>query len=125
MENVKKHREIKFGITEEKRIKLVSELNYHTTNLLAIEMKDKRKNEWNSILRHVNIRYKQNINDEFWYDYPKPKYKDKANLYYMNTDSFVIHIFTEEFFQDINNDVKMLRDGLINLTMIRMTKAHF
>ena len=35
---------------------------------------------------------------EFWYDYIKPKYKDKAKLCYMDTNSFVINIFTEDFF---------------------------
>ena len=39
----------------------------------------------------------------FWYDYVKPKYKDKAKLCYMNTDSFVINIFTEDFFEDISD----------------------
>ena len=44
MENVRKHRDIKLVTREEKRIKLVSEPNYHTKkhfskNLLAIEMK--------------------------------------------------------------------------------------
>ena len=34
---------------------------------------------------------------EFWYDYIEPKYQDKAKLCYMDTDSFVIHIITEEF----------------------------
>ena len=58
---------------------------------------------------------------EFWYDYVKPKYKDKAKLCYMDTDSFLINIFTEDFFEDIN-DVK---DGLIHLTMIRMIKDLF
>ena len=43
---------------------------------------------------------------EFSYDYIKPKYKDKAKLCYTDTDSFVIHIFTEDFFYDINNDVE-------------------
>ena len=43
---------------------------------------------------------------QFWCDYIKPKYKDKAKLCYMDTDSFVIHIFTEDFFEDINNDVE-------------------
>ena len=42
----------------------------------------------------------------FWYDYVKPKYKDKAKLCYMNTDSFVINIFMEDFFEDISNDVE-------------------
>ena len=43
---------------------------------------------------------------EFWYDYFKRKYNYKAKLCYMDTDSFVINIFTEDFFEDINNDVK-------------------
>ena len=43
---------------------------------------------------------------EFWYDYVKPKYKDKAKPCYMDTDSFVINIFTEAFFEYINNDVE-------------------
>ena len=42
---------------------------------------------------------------ELWYDYVKPKYNDKAKLYYMDTDSFVNNIFTEDVFEDINNDV--------------------
>ena len=44
MENLRKHRDIKLVKTDEKRSKLVSEPNNHTTkwfseNLLAIEMK--------------------------------------------------------------------------------------
>ena len=42
----------------------------------------------------------------FWHDYVKPKYNDKAKLSYMDTDSFVVHIFTEYFFENINNDVE-------------------
>ena len=42
---------------------------------------------------------------EFWYDNVKPNYKGKAKLCYMDTDSIVINIFTEDFFEDINNDV--------------------
>ena len=47
---------------------------------------------------------------EFWYDYLKLKYKDNVKLCYMDTDSFVLNIFTEEFFEDINNDVERLFD---------------
>ena len=36
----------------------------------------------------------------------KPKYKDKAKLCFMDADSFVINIFIEDFFEDINNDVE-------------------
>ena len=36
---------------------------------------------------------------EFWYDYMKPKYKEKAKLCYTDTDSFIFHIKTEDFLQ--------------------------
>ena len=34
---------------------------------------------------------------EFWYDYIKPKYQDRAKLCYMDTDSFVIYVKTQGF----------------------------
>ena len=43
---------------------------------------------------------------EFWYDYIKPKYGDRAQLLYTDNDSFVIHIITEDFYKDIADDVK-------------------
>ena len=43
-------------------------------------------------------------------DYVKQRYNDKEKLSYMDTDSFVINIFTEDFFDDINNDVERLFD---------------
>ena len=43
---------------------------------------------------------------EFWYDYLKAKYQDKAKLCYMDNDSFVIRIKTEVFYEDIANDVE-------------------
>ena len=42
---------------------------------------------------------------EFWYDYNKQKYSDRAKLCYTDTDSFVIHINTEDFYKYIANDV--------------------
>ena len=43
---------------------------------------------------------------EFWYDYIKPKYQNNAKLCYMDTDGFIIHIKTEDFYKDIADDVK-------------------
>ena len=43
---------------------------------------------------------------EFWYHYIKTKYGDNARLCYMNTNSFVIKIKTEDFYKDISNDVE-------------------
>ena len=112
MENVRKHRDIKLVTTEKRRIKLVSEPNYHTTkqfseNLLAIEMK-KAKVKMNKplYLGMSILDISKTLMYEFWYDYVKPKYNDKAKLCYMDTDSFVINIFTEDFFEDINYDAE-------------------
>ena len=43
---------------------------------------------------------------EFWYDYMKPKYGDNVKLCYMDTDSFIMHIQTQDFYKDIANDVE-------------------
>ena len=49
---------------------------------------------------------------EFWYDYIKSKYGDKVRLCYMDTDSFVINIKTEDFYKDIASDVEKWFDTL-------------
>ena len=112
MENVRKDRDIKLVTTEEKRIKLVSEPNYHTTkhfsdNLLAIDLK-KAKVKMNKplYLGMSTLDISKTLMYGFWYDYVKPKYNDKAKLCYMDTYSFVLNILTEDFFEDIINDVK-------------------
>ena len=43
---------------------------------------------------------------EFWFDYIKPQYQNNAKLCYMDTDSFIINIKTEGFYEDIANDVE-------------------
>ena len=41
---------------------------------------------------------------EFWYNYMKPKFGNNAKLCYTDTDSFIINIETEDFYEDIAND---------------------
>ena len=43
---------------------------------------------------------------KFWYDYFKPEYGDRAKLCYTDTDIFIINIITDDFFEDISNDVE-------------------
>ena len=43
---------------------------------------------------------------EFWYDYIKPKYNNNVKLCYMDTDSFIMNIKTNDFYQDIASDVE-------------------
>ena len=42
---------------------------------------------------------------EFWYDCMKPN-NDNVKLCYMDTDSFIMNIKTEDFYKDIANDVE-------------------
>ena len=43
---------------------------------------------------------------QFWYDYVKPKYYRKAKLCYMDTDSFIVHVKTDDIYKDIAKDVE-------------------
>ena len=43
---------------------------------------------------------------EFWYDYVKPKYGEKAKLCYMDIDSFAVYIKTDEIYKGIAEDVE-------------------
>ena len=43
---------------------------------------------------------------ELWYDYLKPKYQDKVKLCYMDTDSSFIYVETDNFYEDVANDVE-------------------
>ena len=91
-------------------ISLRTKLSYDNTlfkKFLAIEMiKTKIKINKPVYLSMSILDISETLMYEFWYDYVKPKHEDKAKLCYMDTDSFVINIFTEDFFEDINNDVE-------------------
>ena len=116
MENVRNHQNIKLLTNNETRNKLVSQPNYHTTkyfseNLLAIEMRQTK------IIINKPVYLGQAILDnrktlmyEFWDDYIKPKYQEKAQLCYMDTNSFIIDIKTKDFYEDISYDVNIWFD---------------
>ena len=106
MENVRKHRDIKLVTTDERRNRLVSEPNYHTTKwfsekLLAIEMK-KAKVKMNKpvYLSLLILEISKTLMYEFWYDYMKPKHGDNLKLCYMDTNSFIMHVETKDFYKD-------------------------
>ena len=42
----------------------------------------------------------------------KPKYVDNVKLCYMDTDSFIMHIKIEDFYEDIADDVEKSFDTL-------------
>ena len=75
--------------------------------MIAIEMKKTAVKMNKSIYLGISVfGISKMLMYEFWYDYIKPKYQDKAKLCYMDTDSFVIHIKTKDFDEDIVNDVE-------------------
>ena len=47
---------------------------------------------------------------DYWYNKMKPKYEDRIRLCYMDTDSFIMHIKTEDFYKDIADDVEKKYD---------------
>ena len=112
MENVRKHRDFKLVTTDKKKIKLVLEPNYHTINCISedlsiIEMKrTKVKMNKPTYLGLPILEISKLLMYEFWYDYMKPKYGDNVKLCYMDTDSFIMNIKTEDFYKDIANDVE-------------------
>ena len=42
---------------------------------------------------------------EFYYEYIKPKYGNKVKLCYTDADSFIMQIFTNDFYADFSSDV--------------------
>ena len=112
MENVRKQRDIKLVTTDKRRNQLVSKPNYRTTkwfseNLLATEMKRTKVKMNKPVYLGLSIlQTNKKLMYEFWYDYMKPKYRDNVKLCYMDTDSFIMHIKTKDFYKDIANDVK-------------------
>ena len=112
MENIRKHRDIKLVTTDKERSKLVSEPNYHTINLISedlsiIEMKTTKVKMNKPIYLGLSIlEISKILMYEFWYDYMKPKYGNNIKLCYMDTDSFIMNIKTNDFYEDFANDVE-------------------
>ena len=112
MENVRKHRKIKLKTTNRRRNYLVTEPNYHTTkwfseNLLAIEMKKIKAKMNKPVYLGLSIlEISKTLMYEFGYDYIKPKYQYSAKLCCMDTDIFIVHVKTEDFYEDITNDIE-------------------
>ena len=111
MENVRKHRDIRLVNNENRRSKIASEPNYNSTkyiseDFLIMELKKR------DVYMNKPLYFGQTILDHskilmygFWYDYLQPKYNDKIELCYMDTDSFIMYVETDDFDSDISNDV--------------------
>ena len=112
MENIRKHRNIKLLTTEDKYLRTVTKPNFKSgvlfgENLMGCEM-GKIKVVMNKpvYLGQAILDLSKIVMYEFHYDYMVPKYGDRLKLCYMDTDSLVYHIKTEDFYADIADDVQ-------------------
>ena len=47
---------------------------------------------------------------EFWCDYVKPEYGEKGKLCYVDTDSFIVYIKTDDIYKNTAEDVEIRFD---------------
>ena len=112
MENIRKHRNIKLVMTEEKYLRKVMKPNFKSGtlfggNLMSCEMV-KIKVVMNKLvyLGQAILDLSKIVMYEFHYDPMAPKYGDRLKLCYMDTGSLVYHIRTGDFYADIAHDVQ-------------------
>ena len=112
MENIRKHRNIKLVTNREAYLKAVMKPNFKSAvlfgeNLMGCEM-GKIKVVMNKpvCLGQAILDLSKIVMYEFHYDYIKQKYPEGLTLCYMDTDSLIYDIETEDFYGDIAEDVK-------------------
>ena len=113
MENIRKHRNIKFVNNKVDYLRTVMKPNFKSgmlfgPNLMGCEMEKVK------IVMNKPVYLGQTILDlskivmyEFHYDYMKRKYGDKnLTLRYMDTDTLIYDIEMDDFYRDIAVDIK-------------------
>ena len=112
MESIRKHRDIKLVNNREAYLKAVMKPNFKSgtlfgANLMGCEM-GKIKVVMNKpvYLGQAILHLSKIVMYEFHYDYMKQKYDDDSlTLCYMDTDSLIYDIATDDFYLDIADDV--------------------
>ena len=110
MENIRKHRNIKFITNREAYLKVVMKANLNQVSYLV---KTLMGCEMGKVVMNKPVYLGQAILDlskivmyEFHYDYMKKKYPERLTLCYMDTDSLIYDIETDDFYRNIAEDVK-------------------
>ena len=118
MESIRKHRNIKLVNNEEEYLKNVMKPNFKSgtlpgPNLIGCEMGKVRVVMSKPVyLGQAILDLSKTIMYEFHYDYMKRKYPDdELKLCYMDTDSLIYSIKTEDFYKDIADDVETRFDA--------------
>ena len=71
---------------------------------------NKSKKEQTSRLGLSILEISKTLMYEFWFDYSKTKYQNNTKLCYMNADSFIIYIKTEDVYEGIADDLEKIFD---------------
>ena len=108
IENIRKHKDIKLVTNRVSYLITVMKPNFKSAICFSENSMGKTK-----VLMTKSVYLGQTILDlsklvmyEFHHDYLTPKYSGNLKLCYIDTDSLVYHIKTEDFFTDISGDVK-------------------
>ena len=112
MENIRNRVNIKLVTDRKKAEKLAAKPNFKHCNifdkdLIAIHMKKTSLTMDKPVyLGMCILDLSKTLMFDFHYNYIKKKYGDKAKLLFTDTDSLMYEIQTEDFYKDINRDVK-------------------
>ena len=112
MENIRNHKDMKLVTSEPKYQKYLMKPNFKGSHsfskyLFAVEMgKTEIKMNKPVYLGQAMLDLSKALMSEFHYDYMRPRYGSKVKLCYMDSDSFVYEIETEDFYRDIAKDVE-------------------
>ena len=111
IENIRKRQNVNLVDDRKKALKLSSKPNFDRCtifdkNLIAVHMKN------TEVYFNKPVYVGQSILDlsktlmfDFHYNYIKEKYGKKAKLLFTDTDSLMYHIYTDDFYKDISDDV--------------------
>lgn len=118
MENVEKRKDVKITEQWENKNKnhlglqtLISKPNFVSLSKFADDLYAVELKKMNIVydkpiyLGFVVLELSKWIMYEFHYGYMKPKYKNRISLNYMDTDSFIYTIQTDDFYEDIRHDI--------------------
>ena len=112
MENIRKHRNIKLVNNKEEYLKNVMKPNFKSGTLLGPDLMGCEMGKVRVVmnkpvyLSQAILDLSKTIMYEFHYDYMIPKYGDRLKLCYMDMDSLIYSIKTEDFYSDISSDVE-------------------
>ena len=116
MENVRNRINVKLVTNEKALNKLVKKSNYKRVNifhenLVAVHMEKSMVKLYKPIYLGMSILdLSKTLMYKFHYDYMKPKYGNKLELLFTDTDSPIYEIETDDFYKDITGDVPKCYD---------------